>query len=107
MSLNIGSASLSPNPVNAGAQFIVSVLICDDEFEFGASYVEDIYQGFGNEEQTIGGKFIGLESGLLTSDDYKLKDSNGNYLLPSNGAQYRLKFTANEVDQFLEVVLNG
>ena len=57
MSLNLKQASLTPSTVYTGAQFIISIEVYDDAFEFsGATLVKDNHQGFADIEQTIGGK---------------------------------------------------
>lgn len=57
MSLKIPSASLTPSTVYAGAQFILSIEVYDDAFEFDTTtLVYDEHQGFANIAQTIGGK---------------------------------------------------
>lgn len=56
MSLKIPEASVTPQTVYTGAQFIISVLVYDDAFEFSATLVEDQYQGFADTAGTIGGK---------------------------------------------------
>lgn len=57
MSLKIPSVSLTPSTVYTGAQFIVSIEVYDDAFEFGTvPVIYDNHQGFANIEQTIGGK---------------------------------------------------
>ena len=57
MSLKLTSASVTPSTVYTGAQFIISIEVYDDAFEFDASYtVYDEHQGFADIAQTIGGK---------------------------------------------------
>jgi hypothetical protein len=56
MSLNLESVTLTPSTVYAGTNFIISVLVYDDSFEFDVSYVYNEHQGFADIEQTIGGK---------------------------------------------------
>lgn len=57
MSLNITAALLTPSKVYAGAQFIISVEVYDDAFEFDlTSLIYDKHQGFADIDQTIGGK---------------------------------------------------
>ena len=57
MSLKIPAATLTPSTVNAGAQYIISVEVYDDAFEFDTSHaVYDEHQGFADIDQTIGGK---------------------------------------------------
>ena len=57
MSLKVTQAALTPNVVYTGAQFIISIEVYDDAFEFsGATLVYDEHQGFANTAQTIGGK---------------------------------------------------
>ena len=57
MSLKLTSASVTPSTVYTGAQFIISVTVYDDAFEFDSTYtVYDEHQGFADINQTIGGK---------------------------------------------------
>lgn len=57
MSLKLTEASVTPSTVYAGAQFIISVTVYDDAFEFDISYpVYNEHQGFADIDQTIGGK---------------------------------------------------
>lgn len=57
MSLNITHASIIPNSVYVGTQFLISVTVYDDAFEFSnVTLVYDEHQGFADVEQTIGGK---------------------------------------------------
>lgn len=60
MSLKLDSVTLTPQTVYTGKTFIISVDVYDDVFEFDASYNYDKHQGFGNAEQTIGGKLAAL-----------------------------------------------
>lgn len=57
MSLNLQSVSLTPSTVLTGANFIISVEVFDDVFEFDMTGKKDIHQGFGDINQTVGGKF--------------------------------------------------
>lgn len=46
-----------PIIVNAGANFLISVLVYDDAFEFSnMTLVYDEHQGFADVDQIIGGK---------------------------------------------------
>lgn len=57
MSLNITEIILNPNIVYTGAQFLISVNVYDDAFEFsGTTLVYDEHQGFADTSQTMGGK---------------------------------------------------
>lgn len=57
MSLKITQAFLTPNTVNTGAQFLISIEVYDDAFEFTTNaLIYDEHQSFANIEQTIGGK---------------------------------------------------
>lgn len=57
MSLKLTSASVTPSTVYTGAQFIISVTVYDDAFEFALYDTEyNEHQGFADTEQTIGGK---------------------------------------------------
>ena len=57
MSLNLKAASVTPSTVYTGAQFIISIEVYDDAFEFDDYHtVYDTHQGFADIEQTIGGK---------------------------------------------------
>lgn len=59
MSVKFLDALLSPNVVNVGTKFVISVKVIDDDFEFAASATAyDEYQGFADEAQTIGGKLV-------------------------------------------------
>lgn len=57
MSLNLQSVSLTPSTVFTGTNFIISVEVFDDVFEFDMTGQKDIHQGFGDINQTVGGKF--------------------------------------------------
>jgi hypothetical protein len=112
MSLNLANASLSPSTVYTNAQFIISIEVYDDEFEFDSSYpVYDEHQGFANEDQTIGGKLVQGEDptetyrGITTSDGYKLIDSNGNYIKTKNDVPYTSSHTGAEINAFIKEVL--
>ena len=57
MSLKLTAASLTPNTVYTGANFIISITVYDDAFEFAVYHtVYDEHQGFADIAQTIGGK---------------------------------------------------
>lgn len=57
MSLNLTSVTLTPQTVNAGKTFVISVYVYDDAFEFDATTMKyDEHQGFANLAGTIGGK---------------------------------------------------
>ena len=57
MSLKIKNPSLTPSNVYTGSQFIISIEIYDDAFEFyETTLIYDVHQGFADIEQTIGGK---------------------------------------------------
>lgn len=57
MSLKLTSASLTPSIVYTGAQFIISIEVYDDAFEFAEYHtIYDEHQGFADVAQTIGGK---------------------------------------------------
>ena len=57
MSLKLKSAFLTPSTVYTGAQFIISIEVYDDAFEFSdTTLVYDVHQGFADIEQTMGGK---------------------------------------------------
>lgn len=113
MSLKLTTAAVSPSTVYTGAQFIISVTVYDDAFEF-AEYdaVYDEHQGFADIEQTIGGKLQQLPgettSGLVDSNGVRIKDSDGNYIVFNTGAEYRLSYTAEQINNFItEVVSDG
>ena len=57
MSVKITQASLMPNPVNTSTQFLISVEVYDDAFEFSTTVLSyDEHQSFADLEQTVGGK---------------------------------------------------
>ena len=59
--INFESAALTPNVVNVKGSYIIRVVVYDDDFEFAeSSTIYDEKQGFGNIEQTIGGKLVDI-----------------------------------------------
>lgn len=63
MSIKLDDVVITPSVVNAGNTFVISVSVWNEEFEFGESPSEkDIHQGFADDAQTIGGKFIVIEA---------------------------------------------
>lgn len=57
MSIKLTTAKLTPTTVYTGAQFIISVTVYDDAFEFAATATDyNEHQGFADLAQTIGGK---------------------------------------------------
>ena len=59
MSINIADAILTPSTVNTGAQFVIKIEVYDEDFEFDESATKyDVHQGFADDAQTIGGKFV-------------------------------------------------
>lgn len=113
MSLKLTTADVTPSTVYTGAQFIISVTVYDDAFEFDLyDTVYDEHQGFADIDQTIGGKLAQLPgettSGLVDSNGVRIKDSDGNYIVFNTGSEYRLSYTAEQVNNFItEVVSNG
>lgn len=84
MSLNFANVQLTPNPVSTGAKFILSVEVWNDEFEFGGTEItRNIYQGFADEAQTIGGKLVDLpipDNALVDCDGAYLRTVDGEWL---------------------------
>lgn len=59
--INIESVSLTPNVVLTKGSYIIRAVVYDNDFEFAETAdVYDEKQGFGNIEQTIGGKLVDL-----------------------------------------------
>lgn len=75
MSLNLQSVSLTPSTVLTGANFIISVEVFDDVFEFDMTGKKDIHQGFGDINQTVGGKFA--ESSIETPATWAVEEVSG------------------------------
>lgn len=87
MSLNLQSVSLTPSTVLTGANFIISVEVFDDVFEFDMTGQKDIHQGFGDINQTVGGKFA--ESSIETPATWAVEEVSGaSYGFALNGEGY-------------------
>lgn len=88
MSLNITNVSISPNIVYASSQFIISIEVYDDAFEFsGVTLVYDKHQGFADIDQTIGGmlqEFVPADITFATQEDETLI-LNGAYIAVKKG----------------------
>lgn len=57
MSLNLKAAALTPSTVYTGGQFIISIEVYDDAFEFDQYHTEyNEHQGFADINHTMGGK---------------------------------------------------
>lgn len=86
MSLNLQSVSLTPSTVLTGANFIISVEVFDDVFEFDMTGQKDVHQGFGDINQTVGGKFA--ESSIETPATWAVEEVSGasyGFVLNSEG----------------------
>lgn len=111
MSVNITDVLITPNPATVGQNFIISVTVFDDEFEFAeTATVYDAHQGFADEAQTIGGKFTNAEvveeyRGITTADSSRLKDANGNFVRQSSEQSYTSAYTGMEINAFIREVI--